>query len=234
MITRKTIWQNQTGLLFSWGKFRGVLSSGVYFILWGTGSRILAFDLRPKALVIPGQEMLTKGGIPIKVTTSIRFRITKPYDYYQLSENQEEYIYQLVQQATREVVNKVEFEEVISDKEEVNSQLRQRFVEIAEETGIELLAIYIKDVILTPALKEACSRVIETKKNAEASLISTREQIANARALKNLAQMYEENPVLLKLLELQTAKEVGSKSGTVVFSGASNTSFIPVDKNPKD
>jgi regulator of protease activity HflC (stomatin/prohibitin superfamily) len=71
-----------------------------------------------------------------------------------------------------------------------------------------MIDLDIKDVILPGEMKALMNQVIEAEKRAAAQVILRREEVAATRSLANTARLLEQNPVLLRLKELETWKEL--------------------------
>jgi len=74
----------------------------------------------------------------------------------------------------------------------------------------------VKDIILPGDIRELMNRVIEAEKTAQANVIKRREETAATRSLLNTAKLMEDNPVLLRLKELEALEKVSEKVGNVI------------------
>jgi hypothetical protein len=68
-------------------------------------------------------------------------------------------------------------------------------------------------------MKELMNRVIAATKEAEANLIRRREETAAARSQANTARLLAENPLLIRLKELEMLKDVLADSNTTFVLG---------------
>ena len=82
----------------------------------------------------------------------------------------------------------------------------------AVELGVEVGEIGIKDVILPGEVRELLNKVVEAERVAKANLIRRQEETAATRSLLNTSRLMEDNPLLLRLKELEGAGEAGGKS----------------------
>lgn len=60
-------------------------------------------------------------------------------------------------------------------------------------------------------MKTLLNRVIEAEKEAQANVILRREETAVTRSLANTAKVMAQEPILLRLKELETLKEIASR-----------------------
>jgi regulator of protease activity HflC (stomatin/prohibitin superfamily) len=98
---------------------------------------------------------------------------------------------------------------------ELDGALRARVVEL----GLVVVSLGIKDVILPGEMKELMNRVIEAQKAAEAALVTRREETAAMRSQANTARLFEQNPTLMRLRELETLEKVAEKGRLSVVVG---------------
>ena len=69
----------------------------------------------------------------------------------------------------------------------------------------------MKDVVLPGEMKTLLNRVIEAEKEAAANVILRREETAATRSLANTAKVMAENPILLRLKELESLKDIAAR-----------------------
>jgi regulator of protease activity HflC (stomatin/prohibitin superfamily) len=85
----------------------------------------------------------------------------------------------------------------------------------AEGLGLELVELGVKDVVLPGEMKDLLNKVIQAQKEAEANVILRREETAATRSLAQTAKVLAENPLLVRLKELEAYKELAAKVGKV-------------------
>jgi len=77
--------------------------------------------------------------------------------------------------------------------------------------GIEVTAIELKDVILPGEMRDILNQVVAAEKQAEANVIRRREETNATRSLLNTAKVMAENPVMLRLKELEALETIAGK-----------------------
>ncbi|MDJ0611998.1 MAG: slipin family protein, partial [Kiloniellales bacterium] len=146
-------------------------------------------------------------------------------------------LYKEVQFALRQAIGTRTLEEVLSDKLEINEALSGRLVPKLAESGLEVSSVGIKDIILPGEVRELMNRVIEAEKTAQANVIKRREETAATRSLLNTAKLMEDNPLLLRLKELEALEKVSEKVGNVIVGNGLDgvlTDLVRIDpKGPK-
>ena len=128
-------------------------------------------------------------------------------------------LYRQAQLALRAVVGTRELDLLLSDKDGVAAELHAALASGVAAFGLEIRALGVRDVILPGEMKEILNRVTEARKAAEAALITRREETAAMRSQANTARIFESNPTLMRLRELEVLEKVAGKARLSVVLG---------------
>src|SRR4030067_919943 len=134
-------------------------------------ARMQKVSLRVMALDIPPQDVITRDNISIKVNAVLYMKVKDPVKAVIGVEN---YLYatsQLAQTALRSVLGETELDELLANREKINSILRQIIDQRTEDWGIEVSAVEVKDVDLPPEMKRAMARYAESER-ARSAIVS--------------------------------------------------------------
>jgi regulator of protease activity HflC (stomatin/prohibitin superfamily) len=104
---------------------------------------------------------------------------------------------------------------VLSARNALDVELRNYVRERIAETGIAVTELGVKDVILPGEIRELVNKVVEAERTAKANLIRRQEETAATRSLLNTAKLMEENPLLLRLKELESLERLVEKVGRI-------------------
>ena len=216
LVAEHVVENHEAGLLYVEGRLVERLAPGRH-AFWTAGRKIEVkrLDLRPQALEITAQEMLTKDRIALRVTLTAFRRIVDPERTVAVVANVDEWLYRLVQFAIREAVASRTLDEVLSAKNALDAELRAFVRERLAETGIEVTELGVKDVILPGEVRELVNKVVEAERVAKANLIRRQEETAATRSLLNTAKLMEDNPLLLRLKELESLERLVEKVGRI-------------------
>jgi len=216
LVTEHVVENHEAGLLYVEGRLTERLAPGRH-AFWTVGRRIEVkrFDLRPQAVEITAQEMLTKDRIVLRVTLTAFRRIVDPERAVGTVPDVDVWLYRLVQFAIREAVASRTLDEVLSAKNVLDAELRAYVRERIAETGIEVTELGVKDVILPGEIRELVNKVVEAERTAKANLIRRQEETAATRSLLNTAKLMEDNPLLLRLKELESLERLVEKVGKI-------------------
>jgi regulator of protease activity HflC (stomatin/prohibitin superfamily) len=216
LVTTSVVENHEAGLLYVEGRLVQRLAPGRH-TYWTVDRKVEVkrLDLRPQAVEITAQEMLTKDRISLRVTLTALRRITDPERAVTALADVDGWLYRLVQFAIREAVAARTLDEVLSAKSVLDAELRGYVAARIAETGIEVSELGVKDVILPGEIRELVNKVVEAERTAKANLIRRQEETAATRSLLNTARLMEENPLLLRLKELESLERLVEKVGRI-------------------
>ncbi len=188
--------------------------------------KVAKVDLRPQPLEVTAQEILTKDRIGIRVTLTAFTKIVDPEKAVLAAGDVNATIYRLVQFAIREAVATRTLDEILAARDTLDAQVRGFVAERARNLGAEVGEIGVKDVILPGDIRELLNKVVEAERVAKANLIRRQEETAATRSLLNTAKLMEDNPLLLRLKELEALEKLVEKVGRIdLHTGAGAGGF---------
>jgi regulator of protease activity HflC (stomatin/prohibitin superfamily) len=226
LVAEHVVENHEAGLLYVEGRLVERLAPGRH-AFWTAGRKIEVkrLDLRPQAVEITAQEMLTKDRIALRVTLTAFRRIVDPERVVNAVPDVDAWLYRLVQFAIREAVAARTLDEVLSAKSALDAELRAYVRERMAETGIEVTELGVKDVILPGEIRELVNKVVEAERTAKANLIRRQEETAATRSLLNTAKLMEDNPLLLRLKELESIERLVEKVGRIDLHAGDGAGF---------
>lgn len=164
------------------------------------------------------QDLLTRDQVPVRLKAGVTVRVTDPLKRAR-EPDRDKQIYAAVHHAMREVVSARELEPLLADRAAVDAELEAAARARLPDVGVALEQVVLRDVILPGEVKELFNRVTLAKKEAEALAIKRREETAQTRQLANTARLLENNPVLLRLKELEGLAELAGKIDKLTLVG---------------
>ncbi len=209
------------GALYVDGKLSKTLEPGTHAFWKVTRKlRTVVTETRLQTLEVSGQEILTRDKVSLRLNLTAGYRVTDALLAFSKLADFGEYLYKELQFALRSSVGTRTLDELLEDKTALDgvilSQVRGRLGNL----GLDLESVGIKDIILPGEMKVLLSKVVEAEKAAQANGIRRREETAATRSLLNTARVMEDNPVALRLKELETLERVTERVGSLtVHSG---------------
>jgi regulator of protease activity HflC (stomatin/prohibitin superfamily) len=218
---------NEAGLLFVDGVLTERLGPGRH-AFWAVGRqvRIVKVDLRPQPLEVTAQEILTKDRVGIRVTLTAFARIVDPEKAALASGDVNATLYRLIQFAIREAVAARTLDDILAARDTIDREVRAYVSERAAALGAEIGEIGVKDVILPGDVRDLLNKVVEAERIAKANIIRRQEETAATRSLLNTSKLMENNPLLLRLKELEALEKLVEKVGRIdLHAGAGAGGF---------
>jgi regulator of protease activity HflC (stomatin/prohibitin superfamily) len=216
LVVHGVVEAHEAGLLFVDGRLTERLTAGRH-AFWAVGRtvKIGKVDTRPTPLEVTAQEILTKDRVGIRVTLTAFTRVVDPEKAALAASDVSATVYRLVQFAIREAVATRTLDEILAARDTIDREVRAFVTERAANLGVEIGEIGVKDVILPGDVRELLNKVVEAERTAKANLIRRQEETAATRSLLNTARLMEDNPLLLRLKELEALEKLVEKVGRI-------------------
>jgi regulator of protease activity HflC (stomatin/prohibitin superfamily) len=185
--------------------------------------KLVKISLRLVAMDVPPQDVITRDNVSVKVNAVIYFRVM---DSIKAVIEVENYLYatsQLAQTTLRSVCGQAELDELLSDREKINSQLQEILDKHTDPWGVKVTTVEVKHIDLPQDMQRAMARQAEAERERRAKVINAEGEHQAAARLAEAAAIIAEHPMALQLRYLQTLREVSAENNsTTLFP-------IPID-----
>src|ERR687888_296995 len=208
----------ERGIIFRLGRLLPDPKGPGLFFLIPIVDRMVKVDLRTVTLNVPPQEVITKDNVPVRVNAVAYFRIVAPKDAIVQVENFMVATSQIAQTTLRSVLGQHVLDELLSEREKINSILQEIIDGATGPWGIKVSIVEVKDVEIPGGMQRAMARQAEAEPERRAKVINAEGEYQASERLKDAALVIEDHPIALPLRYLQTLLELGaSQSTTIVF-----------------
>ena len=209
------------GILWIDGKVARLLTAGSYaFWKFNRNVAVELVDLRLQAVEVSGQEILTKDKVALRLNLSATWRFTDVLSAYTQLAKPSDHLYRELQFGLRAAVGTRTLDELLENKSVIDEVVTAQVTAKLAGFGLQLEGVGVKDIVLPGEMKTILAQVVEAGKSAEANVIRRREETAATRSLLNTAKVMEDNPVALRLKELETLERVAERIDKIsVFGG---------------
>lgn len=220
LVTSAVVEDGKIGLLFLDGRFVRTLSPGTH-AFWNAGRnpRVEVVDLRIQMLEISGQEILTKDKVSIRVNVWAEFQVADAVVAKQTVSNHSQQLHRVLQFAVRRTLGRRTLDEILAERVDIDDSVAAEVRAEAETFGVRVGAMGLKDIVLPGEVRDILNQVVTAEKQAQANLIRRREETAATRSLLNTAKLMEDNPLLVRLKELETLEKVSEKVEKITVLG---------------
>jgi len=185
--------------------------------------KLVRVSLRLVAMDVPPQDVITKDNVSLKVNAVIYFRVMDPNNAIIEVENYLFATSQLAQTTLRSVCGQVELDELLSERDKINTTLQAILDKHTDPWGIKVSNVEVKHIDLPQEMQRAMAKQAEAERERRAKVINAEGEHQAASKLKLAAEIIEDFPYALQLRYLQTLREVSAENNsTTLFP-------IPID-----
>lgn len=212
----------ERGVIFRLGRLVGAKGPGLFFII-PVVDKMVKVSLRTIVLDVPVQEVITKDNVPVSVNAVCYFRVMDPCKAIVEVENYAMATSQVSQTTLRGVVGQAELDEVLSEREKLNSKLQTIIDKATDPWGIKVSMVEVKDVQLPEKMQRTIAAQAEAERDKRAKIINAEGEFLAAEKLAAAADIIGRNPVGIQLRFLRTLTEIAAENNsTTIFP-------VPID-----
>jgi regulator of protease activity HflC (stomatin/prohibitin superfamily) len=207
----------ERGVIFMLGRFYQVKGPGL-IILIPILQQMVRVDLRVLVMDIPSQDLITKDNVSVRVNAVLYFRVVTPEHAIINVEDYMEATGQLSQTTLRSVLGRHDLDELLAEREKLNSDIQTILDSQTDAWGIKVANVEIKHVDIDESMIRAIAKQAEAERERRAKVIHAEGEYQAAQRLVDAAQTLAEQPQAIQLRYLQTLTEIaGDKNSTIVF-----------------
>jgi regulator of protease activity HflC (stomatin/prohibitin superfamily) len=218
----KILQEWERGVVLRLGKFQAVRGPGLVFII-PMIERMRKVSTQVITVDVPPQDVITKDNVTMSVNAVVFFRVLSPkeavinvQDFYSAT-------YQKAQTVLRNVLGQSELDELLTERDEINTRLQTILDAETDQWGIKVDAVEVKHVDLPQEMQRAMARQAEAERERRSKIISAEGEYQASTRLAEAADIMGRHPIALQLRYLQTLSEVATENNsTLVFP-------VPID-----
>ena len=207
----------ERGVIFRLGRFLSTKGPGLIIVL-PVIDRMVRVGLRLVTMDVPPQDIVTKDNVSVKVNAVVYFRVLNPE---RAIIEVEDFLYatgQLSQTTLRSVLGQMDLDDLLSEREKINSQLQELLDQATDPWGIKVTNVELKHVDLPHEMQRAIARQAEAERERRAKVIHAEGEYQASERLAQAATTIATAPGALQLRFLQTLSEVATENNsTIIF-----------------
>ncbi len=212
----------ERGVIFRLGRLVGSKGPGIILLIPFI-DRMVKISLRTVVMDVPPQDVITKDNVSVQVNAVLYFRVLTPEKSVVEVENYLFATSQLAQTTLRSIVGQAELDELLMERDKINTRLQEIIDQHSDPWGIKVSLVEVKHIDLPEEMKRAMAKQAEAERERRAKIIAAEGEYQAATKLTAAAKIIDESPSALQLRFLQTLVEVGSeKNSTTIFP-------VPID-----
>lgn len=207
----------ERGVVFMLGRFWKVKGPGLIVVI-PVVQQMVRVDLRIIVLDVPTQDVISRDNVSVKVNAVVYFRVIDPQKAIIQVENYLAATSQLAQTTLRAVLGKHELDEMLAERERLNTDIQQVLDAQTDAWGIKVSNVEIKHIDLDESMIRAIAKQAEAERERRAKVIHAEGELQASEKLLQAAQMLSQQPEAIQLRYMQTLANIASdKSNTIVF-----------------
>jgi len=207
----------ERGVIFFLGRFQKVKGPGLIIVI-PMIQKMERVDLRVITYDIPTQDLISRDNVTVRVSAVLYFRVVDPERAIIQVEQFFNATNQLAQTTLRSVLGQHDLDEMLSQRDKLNSDIQNILDEQTASWGIKVTNVEIKHIDLNESMIRAIAKQAEAERERRAKVIHAEGEFQAAEKLLQAAQMMSKNPQTLQLRYLQTLNDISSENAsTIVF-----------------
>ena len=214
----RQVQQYQRGVVLRFGRLLPEVRQPGLRLLIPFVDQMTKVPVQTLVLDVPSQGTITRDNVTVGVDAVVYFRVLDPV---RAVINVENYLFatsQVSQTSLRSVIGRADLDTLLSDREQVNAELRAVIDTPTEDWGIKIDRVEVKDISLPEGMRRSMSRQAEAERDRRARVINADGELQASAKLAQAADAMSATPGALQLRLLQTVADVASeKNSTLVM-----------------
>src|SRR5574341_2314731 len=218
----KILKEYERAVVFRLGRMVGARGPGIIYVIPGV-EKMVRMDLRTVTMDIPPQDVITRDNVSVKVNAVLYFRVLDPNLAVREVENYLFATSQLAQVTLRSVCGQGELDELLAEREKINTRIQDILDKQTDPWGIKVVLVELKHIDLPQEMQRAMAKQAEAERERRAKVIHADGEFQASQKLADAAAVMAQQPMALQLRFLQSLVEISSeKNSTTIFP-------VPID-----
>ena len=213
----KVLREYERAVVFQLGRFWSVKGPGLILVIPGL-QQMVRVDLRTIVMDVPTQDVISRDNVSVKVNAVVYYRVLDAEKAIIQVEDYHSATSQLAQTTLRAVLGKHDLDDMLAEREQLNSDIQHVLDAQTDAWGIKVANVEIKHVDLDESMIRAIARQAEAERERRAKVIHAEGELQASEKLVEAATMMGADPRAIQLRYMQTLVEIANdRSQTIVF-----------------
>jgi regulator of protease activity HflC (stomatin/prohibitin superfamily) len=214
----RQVLQYERGVVLRFGRLLPNVRQPGLRVIIPFADRMIKVSCQTVVLDIPSQNAITRDNVTIGVDAVVYFRVEDPVKAVINVENYLQATSQVARTSLRSVIGRADLDTLLSDREQINGELKGVIDAPTEEWGIHIDRVEVKDISLPEGMRRSMSRQAEAERERRARVIAADAELRASTKLSEAARIMADTPGALQLRLLQTVADVATeKNSTLVM-----------------
>lgn len=206
----------ERGVVFFLGRFQTVKGPGLIIIIPPL-QQMVRVDLRTRVLDVPSQDVISQDNVSVKVNAVVYYRVVDPEKAIIQVEQYHAATSQLAQTTLRSVLGQHELDQMLSERDKLNSDIQQILDRQTDAWGIKVSNVEIKHVDLDESMIRAIARQAEAERWRRAKVIAAEGELQASHKLTEAAGVLSAQKDAITLRYLQTMADMSHEKNQTIF-----------------
>jgi regulator of protease activity HflC (stomatin/prohibitin superfamily) len=207
----------ERAVVFTLGRYTGTKGPGLVLLVPFV-QQMVRVDLRVVVDEVPTQDVISRDNVSVKVNAVIYFRVVDAERAIIQVNNYLAATSQLAQTTLRWVLGKHDLDQMLSERDKLNTDIQDVLDKQTEAWGIKVSNVEIKRIDLDESMVRAIARQAEAERTRRAKIINAEGEQQAAQKLVEAAHILAPSPQAMQLRYLATLFDIaGERSATIVF-----------------
>jgi len=218
----KILKEYERGVIFRLGRMVDPRGPGLVYVI-PVIEKMQRVGLRTVTMDVPSQDVITRDNVSVKVNAVLYFRVLEPNRAIREVESFLFATSQLAQVTIRSICGQAELDELLAERERINSRIQEILDVQTDPWGIKVVLVELKHIDLPQEMQRAMAKQAEAERERRAKIIHAEGEFQASQKLADAAAVIRKQPMAMQLRFLQSLVEVASeKNHTTVVP-------IPID-----
>ncbi len=208
-------WEKTVVLRF--GKYRGLLGPGLFWIIPIVDTVAEWIDHRVMVTPFSAEKTLTKDTVPVDVDAVLFWMV---WDAEKAALEVEDYkmaISWAAQTALREIIGQMDLADILVGRARMDADLQRIIDERTTPWGVTVQSVEIRDIVIPQELEDAMSRQAQAERERQARVILGESEKQIADSFADASKAYANNPTALHLRAMNMLFEGLKEKGAMVI-----------------
>jgi regulator of protease activity HflC (stomatin/prohibitin superfamily) len=215
----------ERAVIFRLGRLVGAKGPGLFFRIPFL-DKLLVVDLRVITSDVPKQRVITRDNVTVDVDAVVYYRVLDPSKAIVRVVDYADATNLLAQTTLRDTLGQVELDELLAKRDDLNKKIQAIIDQATETWGIKVTAVLIRDVTIPPEMQRAIAKQAEAERERRARVIVAEGELQSSKTLADAAKKYEDNPIALRIRELQTLTDIAREKNMVIVTPTQTGAYL--------
>jgi regulator of protease activity HflC (stomatin/prohibitin superfamily) len=207
----------ERAVVFQLGRFWKVKGPGIILVI-PVIQQAVKVDLRIRVHDVPSQDVISRDNVLVKVNAVVYYRVMDARNAIIQVEDFNQATSQLAQTTLRSVLGQHELDEMLAEREKLNTDLQRILDEQTENWGIKVSNVELKHVDIDESMIRVIARQAEAERIRRAKIIESEGEFQAAQRFLDAASILATRPEAMQLRYLSTLMTIANeRSSTIVF-----------------